>query len=256
MRSIRRLGAAAAVFALATAVACGGDGNSEPPDDQPVTYGAGEPETSTTAAPAAEDGAPVTTSSRPAAATTAPTTSEPAEAEATSPSPTKSSPRPSGPEVANRTTRLDASGLELTLVVADKLEFAAAEDITMELSFVNRSGEPRFRNGAQQVFFELIGEDAFWRTTSCQPDFGAQRPPPTAIPIEPDEDNRFVGTYPAAPRSRTRDQCRLPAGEYDVRGIVEWCSPNALSRPGGGGQACDPEADVEVRSDPVRIRIQ
>lgn len=156
----------------------------------------------------------------------------------------------------NRSTTTHPSGLELQLIVADKLEFERTEDISFQLSFVNRTGEDLFRNGAQSVYFAISDGTTEWNTTSCQPDFGGQRPPPTAIPIEPGEENRFVGTYPGAPGSRTREQCRLGPGTYEVVGMVAWCPPETISRSSGGGQACDSEADVDVRSAPLEISIR
>ena len=247
----RQLATAVAVLALSTSCQ-GGGGDDEPTG--PSRYGSSDtsavPDATNTTASAASPGSVVAPGAPTTRAPAPPPEDEPA-ADAAAPSP----PRTTKATVENRTERLDPNGLELVLVVADKVHFAPNEDITMELSFVNRGAETMYRYGAQEDYFELIGADRLWSTTSCQPDFGGQRPPPSAIAIEPGEPNRFVGTYPGARGSASRESCRLPAGEYDVYGIVDWCPPDTVTRPGGGGPACDPARVVPVRSEPLRISI-
>ena len=235
---------------LAVSAGCGGE--SEPEPTGPTRYGTEE--SSTTVTSAAADSSAVEARPGPGAGAAAPV--EPAPLEPSVSEPTAAPTSPEGkPTVANRSERVDANGLELVLVVADKVQFSSNEDITLQLSYVNRREQTLYRYAAQERFFELVGEDRMWTTTACQPDFGGQRTPPAAIAIEPGEPNRFVGTYPSAPRSATREQCRLPAGEYDAYGVVDWCPPDTVTTPGGGGPACDPERVVAVRSAPLRITI-
>ena len=243
----RRLAAVAALLALAGACSNG----SKPEGASERRYGSGDataldtPETT------------VTTVAAPPPASDAPATAQ-AAAPTTAAAPTPASPPPPGEGkvvVANRTERLDANGLELVLVVANKVRFASDEDITMELSFVNRGNEPLYRYAAQEVFFEIVGPAGTWTTSSCRPEFGGRRPPPAAVAMEPGEPHRFVNTYPGEPSPTSHDHCRVPAGDYDVTGIVDWCPPEAISRPEGGGPACDPAKVLAVRSAPLRITI-
>jgi hypothetical protein len=169
---------------------------------------------------------------------------------------------PPEPHIANRTVRNDeASGLRLTFVVADKLVFARDEPIWMELVIENTSGRPVFHDSNQRHVFSIVSTtdpDLAWSDMSCR-SAGTTGPPRTGVhELAPGESASFIGAYPVdhVPGSPAdADGCRLPPGEYQAFGQVDWCPDHTLQRPGGGPPHCDPHRVVAVASVPLTIEV-
>lgn len=235
MRHVRSsFGLVALAVASLVLAGCGSFARSDsvaPPTtqgpDEEVGSGIGRRSTTTTAAPRV-----TTTAKRGATTTTA-----------------VADPRcPPPPANTNRTTHAE-SGFAVGVFVADRTCFTRDEPFALSLSVVNTTKSTRYHDPNQSEFFEITGNGRRWSDRSCLP-------PQEQFEAGPSElgagrEAIFDARYPVPERSdRSGDACRLPPGQYQVVGILEWCPPAANS-----DGYCSPQESQPIRTPPVRIRI-
>lgn len=209
------------------------------------------------------DGAPSTTASTPGAGAPGTTAGRGSSTQSGPATTGVAAPSGSAPTVANRTERLDASGIQLTLVAADATTFKRTDTITFELTFTNKSSEMRYHHPNQQIRFGLFRLDGGewkqeWVNTECAP---SNDDALTTGPIElpPGEQGRFVDEYPVKGdfyAGHDPNSCRVPAGKYSLLGYLEWC-PEATMKRGeyDGKPYCDADVAERIAAKPLAITI-
>jgi len=156
---------------------------------------------------------------------------------------------PSG--VANRTERDDSSGVRLTFVVADALEFGPSDQVRMELTITNTATSTRYASAEQPSQFSLTGaaSDGMWDDERCNTALDVDDIP-APVPIEPGESIRFTATYPYDER------CRVPAGRYLAAARVEMCPPETLVETSNGQPVCDRARNQQLDALPLEVVIR
>jgi hypothetical protein len=147
---------------------------------------------------------------------------------------------------------VDPSGLRLTLTVADKLCFAADEDVTLQLDVANVASTTRYidSNQIDRFLMEPVpgtGSGTSWRDRDCAGT--ATGAADVAVSLEPGTSHRIFQLQYPGPAGRA-ERCRHSHGQFDVRALLRVCPVETVH-----DGACDPDRTVIVSSAPIRIVI-
>lgn len=181
------------------------------------------------------------------------------------PAPAEIVPTPGSAPTApgNVSVRDDPSGFRLRLTVGDHERFSTEAIIPLQLEYQNRSQrvlvvdtDPRL----SFVFRDKEGRDR-WRDVDCRTR-GTTGDDTPGYGVAPQEQGLVQSTYPYDERFERAggafdsSRCNLPAGKYDVFGVVEWC---AADRPTDSGpnaaNACADGTTKLIISAPVSIEL-
>jgi hypothetical protein len=159
---------------------------------------------------------------------------------------------PNRPGPSNVESRVDPSGLRLTLTVADKLCFAADEDITMQLDVANVASTTRYidSNQIDRFLMEPVlgtGSGTSWRDRDCAGT--ATGATDVAVSLEPGTSHRIFQLQYPGPAGRS-ERCRHSHGQFDVHALLRVCPAETVH-----DGACDPDRTLIVSSAPIRIVI-
>ena len=234
-----------AVVMVMTIAAC--SGGSAPKEDENVSVGQGLLETTTSApagpaAPAAPGAAPAGTAQDPAAAQPTPPAAE-------------------GP--ANVSVHDDPSGFRMRLTVGDHVRFSTDAVIPLQLEYQNQTKRVLVIETDPQLNFVIrdnSGNDR-WRDADCRTD-GETGDDTPGYGLAPGEQGQTVSTYPYDERFSRRggafdaSKCDLPAGKYDVLGVLEWCAADQPNDSGpNAANTCADGTTKLVFSAPVSIEL-
>jgi hypothetical protein len=173
-----------------------------------------------------------------------------------------------GTTVANRTERLDASGVFLVLVASGATTFRTTDRVTFELAFENRSGRTFVHDSNQDLRFALYRKlggartEVAWSNRECRASLGEldeDKPVTGILELGPGESGSFVDDYPTKATSEQGfgpdpDQCRVTPGDYLLVGFLDWCPDETLKRSDyNGAPYCDREKVQQLRSSPLAL---
>lgn len=224
------------------------------------------------APPATADvGAAVVTA--PPASVGAPSAAAPAGSggEAPIPGTPAATPAPPGPtaplpgEPFNQTvTAHRQSGLRLTFVVGDRLEFGSEEPVHLELTVHNTASVRRWIDSNSEVHFALWQHgqtDPAWTDRSCFVGRDFEDNQTSGIALATGEEVGFAHEYPDGGYQTQADRpdCRVPPGTYLAVGQVAWCPDDALvpfTYEGQTSHTCDQSKTVTLVSRPLQITIR
>jgi hypothetical protein len=156
---------------------------------------------------------------------------------------------------ANQSRYTSPQGFELTLTVDGQLKYSRTDEIKLELNVKNVSSKPlQFDpNDLRNFALRIPGQqDAVWTDGNCRPARVPKALETHAQTFNPNEQGKFLDTYPGPAESANRDDCRVPNGTYVVFGFISWCPPGTTDEDTG---VCDPTRTVQVTSAGVQIRI-
>lgn len=192
----------------------------------------------------------------------APATTSPGEATAATEAaePAAAAPK-AGP--ANVSTRDDPSGFRLRLMVGDHVRFSTTSAIPLQLDYENRGSRVLVVETDPQLNFVIrdkSGRDR-WRDAECRTQ-GVTGDDTPGYGVAPGEQAQTASTYPWDERFGRRDaafdssKCVLPAGPYDVFGVLEWCAADQPTEAGpNAANECADGTTKLLFSAPVSIEL-
>jgi hypothetical protein len=145
-------------------------------------------------------------------------------------------------------------GFRLTLTVDGDLRYGPGEDITVHVEVLNISPKALQYdpNDLRNFAFRPPGSaKVAWSDGNCRAARVPKAVEARSQVLEPNEQARFVDTYPGPSDAANRDGCRIPGGSYVVYGFVTWCPDGTTD----GRGACDPARSRQVASRGVPITI-
>lgn len=229
--------------------ACGGRGdasNDQASEEENVSVGEGLLDTTTVRPP---------TTTTPTQGSAPGASGGPSDPAAVPPSTAK------GP--ANVSVRDDPSGFRLRLTVGDHVRFSTAAVIPLQLTYENRTTRVLVVDTDPRLSFVIrdkAGTDR-WRDSDCRTQ-GATGDDTPGYGLAPGEQAELAATYPYDERfgraggAFDASSCKLPAGQYDVFGVVEWCAADQPTDSGpNAANACADGTTKLVMSTPVSIEL-
>ena len=164
---------------------------------------------------------------------------------------------------ANVSTRDDPSGFRLRLTVGDHVRFSTKSAIPLQLAYENRSNRVLVVETDPQLSFVIrdkSGRDR-WRDADCRTQ-GVTGDDTPGYGVAPGEQAQIASTYPWDERFGRRgaafdsSRCVLPAGTYDVFGVLQWCAADQPSEAGpNAANECADGTTKLVFSAPVSIEL-
>jgi hypothetical protein len=146
---------------------------------------------------------------------------------------------------------VETNGFRLYLVAGNSTRHHLGETIVLNLRVENWTGRDQEYDTNERIQFEIVdgAGKRVWTDLSCRP--REYHGPTTTgnLTLAPRESVSYSESYPVKPGHR-EDGCRLPPGDYRVRGQFPWCPPG--SAPNG---TCWPDRVTYLQSAFAKLRL-